>query len=151
MWSRATRPRILIFPMATDLQIAARKIVSTNPATGETLREFESASEAQVHAAVARAQAAQPAWAEMGVRKRIAILREFQLRLHRNKSEVAQFVTREAGKPYVEALLTEVLVVLDAARFLIDNAFHLLRDEPVPHGNLAMKTKSGRVVREGRR
>jgi len=134
--------------MATDLQIAARKIVSTNPATGETLREFESASEAQVHAAVARAQAAQPAWAEMGVRKRIAILREFQLRLHRNKSEVAQFVTREAGKPYVEALLTEVLVVLDAARFLIDNAFHLLRDEPVPHGNLAMKTKSGRVVRE---
>lgn len=148
MWSRATRPRILIFPMATDLQIAARKIVSTNPATGETLREFESASEAQVHAAVARAQAAQPAWAEMGVRKRIAILREFQLQLHRNKSEVAQFVTREAGKPYVEALLTEVLVVLDAARFLIDNAFHLLRDEPVPHGNLAMKTKSGRVVRE---
>ncbi|HYM04995.1 MAG TPA: aldehyde dehydrogenase family protein [Terriglobales bacterium] len=134
--------------MATDLQIAARKIVSTNPATGETLREFESASEAQVHAAVARAQAAQPAWAEMGVRKRIAILREFQLQLHRNKSEVAQFVTREAGKPYVEALLTEVLVVLDAARFLIDNAFHLLRDEPVPHGNLAMKTKSGRVVRE---
>jgi acyl-CoA reductase-like NAD-dependent aldehyde dehydrogenase len=134
--------------MATDLQIAARKIVSTNPATGEALREFECASEAEVHAAVARARAAQPAWAAMGIRKRITFLREFQFLLHEKKSEVAQLVTREAGKPYVEALLTEVLVVLDAARFLIDNAWRLLQDEPVPHGNLAMKTKSGRLVRE---
>jgi acyl-CoA reductase-like NAD-dependent aldehyde dehydrogenase len=134
--------------MATDLQIAARKIVSTNPATGEALREFDCAPEAEVHSAVARADAAQPTWAEMGVCKRIAILREFQVHLHRKKSEVAQLVTREAGKPYVEALLTEVLVVLDAARFLIDNAYRLLKEEPVPHGNLAMKTKSGRAVRE---
>src|SRR5207248_7514451 len=39
-------------------------------------------------------------------------------------------------------------VVLDAARFLSDNAYGLLRDEPVDHGNLAMKTKVGRIVRE---
>ncbi|MGH9504557.1 MAG: aldehyde dehydrogenase family protein [Terriglobales bacterium] len=133
--------------MAVDLQIAHR-IVSTNPATGETLREFECASEAEVHATIARAHAAQPKWAELGLRKRIVVLRAFQKRLHEKKSEVAQLVTREVGKPYVEALLTEVLVVLDAARFLIDNAYRLLRDEPVPHGNLAMKTKSGRLIRE---
>jgi acyl-CoA reductase-like NAD-dependent aldehyde dehydrogenase len=134
--------------MVTDLQPAAPRIVSTDPATGEALREFECASEPEVDAAVARAHAAQPAWAELGVRKRIAILRDFQSSLQRKKSEVAQLVTREAGKPYVEALLTEVLVVLDAARFLIDHAYRLLRDEPVPHGNLAMKTKSGYLVRE---
>src|SRR5437870_9541907 len=40
------------------------------------------------------------------------------------------------------------MVVLDAARWLIDNAYSLLRDEPVDHGNLAMKTKVGRIVRE---
>src|SRR4029077_7604253 len=132
----------------TGLQVAVRKIVSTNPATGEALREFECASGPEVRAAVARSHSAQPAWAELGVRKRITILRDFQVLLHRRKSEVAQLVTREAGKPYVEALLTEVLVVLDAARFLIENAYRLLRDEPVPHGNLAMKTKSGRLLRE---
>src|SRR5437870_2579636 len=135
-------------PQMHDLQIAARKTVSVNPATGETLHEFECTSEQQVLSAVARAHAAQPTWAALGIRKRIAILREFQRLLHQKKSEVAQLVTREAGKPYVEALLTEVLVVLDAVRFLIDNAFRLLRDEPVPHGNLAMKTKSGRLLRE---
>jgi len=134
--------------MATDIKIAIRKVASINPATGEVLREFESASEEQVYAVVSRAKPAQESWANLGVRKRIAILREFQRLLHQRKSEVAQLVTREAGKPYVEALLTEVLVVLDAARFLIENAFQLLQDKPVPHGNLAMKTKSGRVLRE---
>src|ERR1041384_3641120 len=61
---------------------------------------------------------------------------------------IAQTITREAGKPYVEALLTEVMVVLDAARFLLENSYSLLRDKVVPHGNLAMKTKRGYLVRE---
>src|SRR5450631_2049676 len=134
--------------MVTNLKIAVRKVASINPATGEVLREFEAATEAEVHAVVAQAKTAQTKWTALGVRNRIAILREFQRLLHQKKSEIAQLITREAGKPYVEALLTEVMVVLDAARFLIDNAYRLLRDEPIPHGNLAMKTKSGRVLRE---
>jgi acyl-CoA reductase-like NAD-dependent aldehyde dehydrogenase len=134
--------------MVTDLQIAARKVFSVNPATGETLREFECTSERDVQAAVARARAAQPGWNELGVRGRVAVLREFQRLLHQRKSEVAALITREAGKPMVEALLTEVLVVLDSARFCVENAFAFLREEPVPHGNMAIKTKTGRILRE---
>jgi succinate-semialdehyde dehydrogenase/glutarate-semialdehyde dehydrogenase len=134
--------------MATDVQIALRKVVSVNPATGEALREFECASDADVHAAVARARDAQPAWNSIGVERRTAILREFQKLLHDQKSEVATLITKEAGKPYVEALLTEVLVVLDATRYLIDTAFEFLRETPVEHGSLAMKAKRGRILRE---
>jgi acyl-CoA reductase-like NAD-dependent aldehyde dehydrogenase len=134
--------------MASDLQIAARKISSVNPATGEVLRELECASEPEVQAAVARARAAQPAWAGIGVRRRIAVLREFQRRVLEKKSEIALAITREAGKPVAEALTTEVLVGLDAARFLIENAWQLLRDEPLPHGSLVAKLKRGRLVRE---
>ncbi|MGA8501424.1 MAG: aldehyde dehydrogenase family protein [Candidatus Sulfotelmatobacter sp.] len=134
--------------MATDLHIAARKLSSVNPATGEVLREFECAGEDEVQAAVARARAAQTAWSDLGVRKRIAVLREFQRRLHERKIEIAEAITREAGKPVAEALTTEVLVVLDAARFLIDNAYRLLRDDPLPHGNLATKLKRGQLLRE---
>ena len=134
--------------MATDVQTTERKIVSVNPATGEVLRELVCANENEVLAAVARAGVAQAAWAELGVRRRIAILREFQRKLHAKKSEIAAAITREVGKPLVEALVTEVLVVLDAARFLIDNSWRLLRDERVPHGNLATKLKSGWLVRE---
>src|SRR5579864_5157567 len=134
--------------MATDLQIAARKLVSVNPATGEILRELECAGEGEVLAAVLRARWAQAGWAELGLRRRIAIIHEFQGRLFTRKSEIAAAITREVGKPLVEALVTEVLVVLDAARFLIDNAWGLLRDEPVPHANLVTKLKSGWLVRE---
>jgi acyl-CoA reductase-like NAD-dependent aldehyde dehydrogenase len=134
--------------MGTDLHIDARKIVSVNPATGEVLRELDCADTGMVESAVARARAAQPAWAGLGVRRRIEVVREFQRKLHEKKSEIAAAITREAGKPLAEALVTEVLVVLDAARFLIDNAWGPLRDEPVPHGNLATKLKSGWLVRE---
>jgi acyl-CoA reductase-like NAD-dependent aldehyde dehydrogenase len=133
--------------MATHLEVA-RKIASVNPATGEILRELDCAGEREVEAVVARARAAQPAWASLGLRRRIAIVGEFQKKLLEKKSEIAAVVTREAGKPLAESLVTEVLVVLDAARFLIDNAWNLLRDEPVPHGNLAAKLKRGSLVRE---
>jgi acyl-CoA reductase-like NAD-dependent aldehyde dehydrogenase len=134
--------------MSTEAIIAARKITSVNPATQEELRTFACATEAEVHAVVARARAAQAGWSGLGVRRRVEILREFQRLLHENKSEVARVITNEAGKPYVEALLTEVLVALDAARFLIENGVELLREQSVPHGSLAMKTKSGRLLRE---
>ena len=134
--------------MPNDLQVATRKIVSVNPATGEVLREFECAGDADVESAVKQAHMAQLNWAEQGLRRRIEILREFQKRLLARKDDIAAAITREAGKPLAEALTTEVLVVLDAARFLIDNAQNLLRDEPVPHGNLATKLKRGIISRE---
>jgi acyl-CoA reductase-like NAD-dependent aldehyde dehydrogenase len=148
MWRVRLRPRRLFVNMPIDLQIATRKVVSVNPATGETLCEFEAATDAEVHSAVARARAAQPAWNDIGVQRRIAVLRKFQRLLHEKKLEIATLITREAAKPMAEALLTEVLVVLDATRFCVENAFDFLREQPVPHGNMAMKTKVGRILRE---
>jgi acyl-CoA reductase-like NAD-dependent aldehyde dehydrogenase len=134
--------------MATDVQIATSKIVSINPATGEVLEELDCASARDVQSAVAQARSAQPAWQALTIGSRTAILRKFQRLLHADKSDVATLITREAGKPYVEALLTEVLVVLDATRFLIENGAGFLRELSVPHGSLAMKAKSGRILRE---
>jgi acyl-CoA reductase-like NAD-dependent aldehyde dehydrogenase len=134
--------------MTTDVQTGVSKIASVNPATGEVLREFNSANAEEVQSAVARARSAQPAWEQAGVHQRVTALRKFQRLLHEKKSDVARMITREAGKPLGEALLTEVLVVLDAARLCIQNAESFLRQEPVPHGNLAMKTKVGRILRQ---
>ncbi len=134
--------------MATDVQFAMSRFASVNPATGEVLGELESAGPTEVRAAVARARAAQRDWSAWGVRNRLRVIERFQRILLARKMEIARQITQEAGKPQVEALVTEVLVVLDAARFLIENSYALLRDEHLPHGNLAVKTKSGRIVRE---
>ncbi|HKU22126.1 MAG TPA: aldehyde dehydrogenase family protein [Terriglobales bacterium] len=123
----------------------AAPFASINPATGEVLREFDCTAAEDVRAAVERARAAQPAWHQLGVSRRLQILRRFQSLLQEKKAEVAAVITREAGKPYVEALLTEVLVVLDAAQFCIASAPALLRDQRIGHANLVMKAKRGCV------
>jgi acyl-CoA reductase-like NAD-dependent aldehyde dehydrogenase len=134
--------------MATNAEFVVTRIASVNPATGEVLGELDSAGPTEVRAAVARARAAQPDWNAWGIRNRVRVLRRFQQILLERKTDIARRITQEAGKPQVEALLTEVVVVLDAARFLVDNAFGILRDEKLVHGNLAMKSKSGRILHE---
>jgi succinate-semialdehyde dehydrogenase/glutarate-semialdehyde dehydrogenase len=134
--------------MAPDVEFAVSRIASVNPATGEVLGELDSAGPTEVRAAVARARVAQPDWNAWGIRNRIRVLSRFQQILLAHKAGVARRITQEAGKPQVEALLTEVLVVLDAARFLIHNAFAILREEKLPHGNPVMKTKSGRILHD---
>jgi acyl-CoA reductase-like NAD-dependent aldehyde dehydrogenase len=134
--------------LASNTHAALRDITSFNPATGKILQEFKCASESEVHQAVAHARGAQAAWHELGVEKRLRILRNFQRLLHRNKSNVATLIAREAGKPAAEALVTEVMVVLDACRFCIANGYAFLRDERISHGNLTMKAKTGRIVRQ---
>ena len=135
--------------MSVETQvISVATIVSTNPATGEVLGELPCASVDEVHAAVARAKATQPQWQMTSVRDRIAVLRRFQQLLSEHRDDVATLICREAGKPVAEALATEVLVVLDAAEFCIRRAYSFLREQPLPHSNLAMKTKRGKLVRE---
>jgi acyl-CoA reductase-like NAD-dependent aldehyde dehydrogenase len=132
--------------MAADVEFAVSRIASVNPATAEVLGELDSAGSIEVRAAVARAREAQRDWNAWGVGNRVRVLRGFQQILLAHKTDIARRITQEAGKPQVEALLTEVLVVLDAVGFLIDNAFEILREQKLEHGNLAMKTKSGRIL-----
>src|SRR5262249_23979624 len=106
------------------------------------------ASESEVRQAVANARIAEQEWNGVGVQKRLRILRNFQRLLHRDKSEVATLIAREAGKTVAEALVTEVMGGLDACRFCIENVYAFLRDESLSHGNLAMKAKTGRIVRQ---
>jgi succinate-semialdehyde dehydrogenase/glutarate-semialdehyde dehydrogenase len=135
--------------MSTTTQVAAREtLISTNPATGEKLAELTCATPEEVRDAVWRAQQAQPAWESTPVKDRVALLKRFQRKLSEQREDVARLICREAGKPTVEALNTEVIVVLDSTQFCIRTAHKFLRDQPLPHDNLAMKTKRGRLVRE---
>ncbi len=134
--------------MTAKVQAVPRELLSRNPANGEVLREFQCADEAEVQAAVASARSVQKSWEQRGVGGRVALLRRFERLLYEKRSEVARLITQEAGKPYVEALLTEVMVTLEAARFYARNAPRMLQRERIPHANLALKAKSGWLLRE---
>lgn len=134
--------------MASEIQIGARQIGVKNPATGEPLREFACALPGEVAEAVRRSQDAQGPWERTSLRDRLSVVKRFPRLLSERKHRIASVITSESGKPYSEALLTEILVVLDTARFLLNESHETLRDAPVPHGSLAAKTKRGRLIRE---
>lgn len=134
--------------MVVDAEVEKKTLISYNPADGSVVGEVAIASADDVRAAVERAQRAQPEWYARGIRGRLQVVRRFKRLLNRQKQSVAMLIAREAGKPTVEALLSEVLVVLDSARFLLGNAYGLLKPERLPHGNLVMKSKLGKLHRE---
>jgi acyl-CoA reductase-like NAD-dependent aldehyde dehydrogenase len=135
--------------MASEAKITgAATLISTNSATGKVLGELACVTSAEVRDAVLRAKAAQPQWQSTAVRERIDVLRRFQQKLSERRDDIARLICGEAGKPTAEALATEVLVVLDAAEFCIRRAHGFLREQALPHGNLAMKTKRGKLLRE---
>ena len=76
-----------------------RTFESRNPATGEVLGLVPVSSEQQVAQAVAAAKAAQPAWAARPDAERKALLMRVAEVLKANAEPLAEWVTREQGKP----------------------------------------------------
>lgn len=126
------------------------RITPVNPASGEVLAEFTAATPVEVRESVERARVAQRDWQATPLQKRLAVIERFGELVTLHKPHLARTITLETGKPYVEALLTEVLVVLDSIHFLLQECPGFLRDQSVPHHSLATKFKTGRLVREAR-
>lgn len=129
-------------------EISTKTITVHNPADGQAIGEMHCCTGEEIHQAVARAQAAQGRWAASPVAQRMKILKNFQRLLCEQKNSVAAVITREAGKPLAEASATEVLVVLEAINYLLNNVAAFLRPENVPHSSPVMKLKRGWLLRE---
>ena len=124
---------------------AASYVESRNPATGEVLGRFDSATVAEIPQYIRDARAAQREWAAHSLSERCAFISGLKDALFARRHEVAEAITREVGKPKIEALLGDVMVALDTAAYFGDaqRVAHMLRPEETSHGNLAMKSKRG--------
>ncbi|MCR6491399.1 CoA-acylating methylmalonate-semialdehyde dehydrogenase [Cellulomonas sp. P24] len=76
----------------------------TNPATGRVTVEVPLGGADEVDAAVAAARAAFPAWRDLALSRRTAILFAFRELLNARKDELAAIVTSEHGKVLSDAL-----------------------------------------------
>ena len=98
-----------------------------NPATGEVQAKVALASKAEMDAAVADAEAAQPAWAATNPQRRARVLMRFVDLLHRDMDKLAEALSREHGKTLPDAK-GDVIRGLEVAEFCI-GAPHLLKGE----------------------
>ena len=127
---------------------AREKLQSINPATGAVLAEYEPASTEEVQTAVERAGEAATEWRRLSVQGRARYLLRMKRVLFDRREEIAALITREAGKPLIESLAAEVMVVLDMLEYFARHAQEFLAPRPVPHHHAAMKLKRGRLVYE---
>jgi succinate-semialdehyde dehydrogenase/glutarate-semialdehyde dehydrogenase len=102
-----------------------------NPATGETVKEYPSISDAELDTAIGTAEDAFRDWSQnSSVAERAAIIRrvgEFHVE---RREELADIIIREMGKPREQAL-GEIDFCGDIYGFYADNAEKLLADEPI--------------------
>ena len=123
-------------------------VESLNPASGQVCARIPATAVESLPEIMARARRAQTEWAARPLRERCRLVRRIGERLYERRQEAAALVTRETGKPRVEALFADVLTSLDAAFYYPRKAPRLLRPEVVPHHNPALKAKHGRLWRE---
>lgn len=80
------------------------RLNSINPFNGETLGSVELTPPEGVPDVIARARAAQPAWAGLGMEGRGRLLASAGDRFQARSQELAELITREMGKPIRESL-----------------------------------------------
>ena len=74
-----------------------------NPATGAVARQVQLATVDDIDAAVAAAQAAQPAWGDMPPIRRARVMNRFLALMNAHRDELAAIITAEHGKVYSDA------------------------------------------------
>ena len=105
-------------------------IATINPATGETVREFEAHDAAEVDRRIGEAQSAFEALHDTDFATRAGWMRATAQIMDAEADEVAAILTLEMGKPLSQAK-AEVLKCAKNMRFYAEHAEGFLADEPL--------------------
>jgi len=102
-----------------------------NPATGETVKKYPTISDADLEAAIGRADAAHREWsASSTVEERAALVRRVGELHAERRRHLGEIIVREMGKP-IEQAVGEVEFCVAIYDYYADNAAKLLADEPI--------------------
>jgi acyl-CoA reductase-like NAD-dependent aldehyde dehydrogenase len=101
-----------------------------NPANGAVLADVETDTSPSVRRKVQRARAAQPAWAAMPLRKRLATIAAFRERVVALQETLARTLTEEMGKP-IRQSRNELNGLLGRLDFFLAESPRTLRQETV--------------------
>ena len=101
-----------------------------NPATGDVIAEHPADDAASVAVKARAARAAQPAWAAVPLRERLAAIARFRAALLSELDTLATTLTREVGKPITQSR-NELNGLLPRIDFFLAQTAGAIADEPV--------------------
>ena len=118
-----------------------------NPATGVRIGSSPVDAAADVKAAIARARAAQPAWAAIPLRERVRAIRRLRNIVVARADELAEIISRDNGKIRLDALAAEIIPAAMAASYYAKKARRFLAPRSTGTGSVFLFFKRGRIVR----
>src|SRR4051812_973342 len=116
----------------------------TNPATGETVKEYPTATDAEAQEALAASHQAFGQWNKSSLQERVKLLNRVAELYTERRDELAAIITREMGKPVRQAQ-GEVDIAASIYRYYAENGPKFLEDEEleVVAGGKAVVRKEG--------
>ena len=99
---------------------------TTNPATGETVKTFETATDEQIRDAVARSAKEYTSWRTVPVAERARLMHTMAGLYRDREDELAALITEEMGKQLAQSV-EEVRLVADIYDYYADNAEEFMK------------------------
>lgn len=112
-----------LFIKGTWLTGTGKTFASINPSNQESVWEGQAATAEEVDKAVLAAHQAFFGWADLDISKRIDYLHAFAKALYEKKSDLAEIISKETGKPLWEGL-NEVSSMINKVNISVE-AYHL--------------------------
>jgi acyl-CoA reductase-like NAD-dependent aldehyde dehydrogenase len=106
------------------------KLKVANPATGTPIAALDADDARSIKAKFLRARNAQPAWARLALRKRLAAIEKFRALVVAQSEALARVLTSEVGKPIAQSR-NELKGVLPRIDFFLAQTARTLRAEKV--------------------
>jgi succinate-semialdehyde dehydrogenase/glutarate-semialdehyde dehydrogenase len=101
-----------------------------NPATNETEREFDSATDLEIQQILERSERAYQSWRTTPKTERTKVLLRVAELYQERRDDLAALITREMGKPLREAK-GEIMLVVSIYKYYADQGPALLEDAPL--------------------
>jgi acyl-CoA reductase-like NAD-dependent aldehyde dehydrogenase len=116
-------------------------LCSLNPATLEVVGEVATTRPEDVASVVRIAREGFSDWRNLGLDKRIGVLKNVQRLLLERTEEFARLITLEMGRPYVESVVIELEASIDLVGFYAHRAPKFLKTKSVPLHNVFFKRR----------
>lgn len=106
-----------------------KDIEAINPATGEKIRTYETATDKQISSTFSKARDAFKQWKDLSIDKRCGYLRNLRKEIVERKEELVEAIKLDTGKPDVEVLMSDVLATLTMIKYYEENTEKILKTE----------------------
>jgi acyl-CoA reductase-like NAD-dependent aldehyde dehydrogenase len=131
--------------LSVDQPPITNEIISRDPATGEEVGRVPRMDATEVAAAVARARTAHPAWSALSFYHRAGYIMRARELILKELDSLAELISREAGKPALEAISLDLSPSLDLMQYFARNSEKILRPEKVSIGLFGLMGRSSRI------